>query len=51
MRKRQPRVSTEGEMPSYAVVDILRMENGLIAEHWDVIQQVPTETAGGASMF
>lgn len=43
--------SADGEMPSYAVVDIVRMEEGRIAEHWDVIQQVPPKTAGGNSMF
>nr|WP_272952952.1 nuclear transport factor 2 family protein [Mycolicibacter kumamotonensis] len=40
-----------GETPSYAVVDILRMEDGRIAEHWDVIQRVPEQPAGGNSMF
>jgi predicted SnoaL-like aldol condensation-catalyzing enzyme len=43
--------SADGAMPSYAVVDIVRMEGGRIAEHWDVIQQVPPTTAGGNSMF
>jgi predicted SnoaL-like aldol condensation-catalyzing enzyme len=43
--------AADGEMPSYAVVDILRMEDGRIAEHWDVIQQVPPQTASGNSMF
>jgi predicted SnoaL-like aldol condensation-catalyzing enzyme len=43
--------TADGEMPSYAVVDIVRMENGRIAEHWDVIQQVPPQTASGNSMF
>lgn len=27
--------------PGYAVVDILRIENGYVVEHWDVIQPVP----------
>jgi predicted SnoaL-like aldol condensation-catalyzing enzyme len=43
--------SADGGTPTYAVVDILRMEDGRIAEHWDVIQQVPAQTAGGNSMF
>lgn len=30
-----------------AVVDIFRVENGLIAEHWDVHQDIPTTTASG----
>lgn len=41
----------EAELPSYAVVDILRMQDGRLAEHWDVIQQVPRQTTGGNSMF
>jgi predicted SnoaL-like aldol condensation-catalyzing enzyme len=43
--------AADGEMPTYAVVDIVRMEDGRIAEHWDVIQQVPTQTADGNSML
>lgn len=35
----------------HAAVDILRMEDGRIAEHWDVIQPVRTPTAGGNSTF
>lgn len=36
-----------------AVVDIFRVENGQLAEHWDVLQnEVPSTAAvGGASMF
>ena len=30
--------------PGWAVIDIFRLENGLIAEHWDVMQDV---TEGG----
>jgi predicted SnoaL-like aldol condensation-catalyzing enzyme len=30
--------------PGWAVIDIFRLEDGLIAEHWDVMQDV---TAGG----
>jgi len=29
------------------VVDIYRIEDGLIAEHWDVHQDIPTTTASG----
>lgn len=34
-----------------AIVDIFRVENGKIVEHFDVIQQVPAKSANGNSMF
>ena len=34
-----------------AVVDLLRIENGMIAEHWDVIQAVPEKSANDHPMF
>lgn len=34
-----------------AVVDIFRVENGKIVEHFDVIQAVPEKTANGNTMF
>lgn len=34
-----------------AIVDIFRVENGKIVEHWDVIQEVPSKTASGNTMF
>jgi predicted SnoaL-like aldol condensation-catalyzing enzyme len=36
-----------------AIVDIYRMENGKVVEHWDVIQDVPEEakTKNGNGMF
>ncbi|GAC81322.1 Predicted SnoaL-like aldol condensation-catalyzing enzyme [Gordonia malaquae] len=34
-----------------AVVDIFRVADGKIVEHWDVIQDVPAESANGNSMF
>ncbi len=33
-----------------AVVDIFRIENGYLVEHWDVIQPIPEHTVGGTSM-
>ncbi len=37
--------------PGLAVIDIFRIENGLIAEHWDVLQDVPSESSNPNSMF
>ena len=34
-----------------AVVDLFRLENGMIVEHWDVIQAVPSESANDHPMF
>jgi predicted SnoaL-like aldol condensation-catalyzing enzyme len=33
------------------VVDIFRVEDGLIAEHWDVMQEEVLDTASGNPMF
>jgi predicted SnoaL-like aldol condensation-catalyzing enzyme len=37
--------------PGFAVVDIFRMVDGMIAEHWDVLQEVPTDPVNPNSMF
>ena len=37
--------------PETAIVDIFRVENGKIVEHWDVMQQVPEQMAHGNTMF
>jgi len=34
-----------------AVVDIFRLEHGKIVEHWDVVEEVPGESANDNSMF
>jgi predicted SnoaL-like aldol condensation-catalyzing enzyme len=40
-------------VPSWVVVDIVRMEGGLLAEHWDVIQDEAThaQSKSGNPMF
>jgi len=37
--------------PGIAVVDIFRCEGVKIAEHWDVLQDVPTDPVNSNSMF
>ena len=39
--------------PNWIVVDIVRMENGILAEHWDVIQDEATKetSVSGLPMF
>ncbi len=34
-----------------AVIDIFRIENGRIAEHWDAAQPVPADSANANGMF
>ena len=47
------RFSGLGMPANWIVVDIVRMENGLVAEHWDVIQDEVTreKSASGLPMF
>lgn len=34
-----------------AIVDIFRLEDGKVVEHWDVIQDVPAESVNDNTMF
>nr|WP_322780910.1 nuclear transport factor 2 family protein [Frankia sp. Cas4] len=43
-------VTTPGT-PGIAVFDIFRFQDGKLAEHWDVLQDVPATTANGNDMF
>jgi predicted SnoaL-like aldol condensation-catalyzing enzyme len=45
------RVRANPEDRGFAIVDILRLENGMIVEHWDVIQAVPEHAANAHPMF
>ena len=47
------RISGIGQPVNWVVADILRIENGLLAEHWDVIQDEATRESSksGRPMF
>src|SRR5215212_4471961 len=41
----------DNETSGQDVVDLFRLSNGKIVEHWDVYQDVPATTASGNSLF
>jgi predicted SnoaL-like aldol condensation-catalyzing enzyme len=47
------RFTNVGQRAAWIVADIVRLENGRLAEHWDVIQDEATEeqSKSGAPMF
>ena len=44
----QPKI---GDSPETVIVDIFRVENGKIAEHWDVMQPVPADAVNKRPMY
>ncbi|PFC87867.1 pyruvate kinase [Bacillus anthracis] len=42
---------TNSQDKGVAIVDIFRIKDGKIVEHWDVIQEIPSEAANNNTMF
>ncbi|AFQ12369.1 TPA: ester cyclase [Bacillus pacificus] len=42
---------TNSQDKGVAIVDIFRIKDGKIFEHWDVIQEIPNEAANNNTMF
>ncbi|PGW27747.1 nuclear transport factor 2 family protein [Bacillus cereus] len=42
---------TNSQDKGVAIVDIFRIKDGKIVEHWDVIQEIPNDTANNNTMF
>ncbi|MER5789194.1 nuclear transport factor 2 family protein [Streptomyces sp. NPDC001980] len=47
----QTHAGTSDTFSGIGLVDVFRVENHKIVEHWDTIQQVPATTANGHDMF
>lgn len=45
------RTPAYGNTPEMVFVDIFRVENGKIAEHWDVIQPVPADKSNPRTIY
>ncbi len=43
--------TTNPDSDKKAIMDIFRIEDGKIAEHWDVIQDIPKEVKNSNTMF
>lgn len=41
----------EHDEPGYAIVDIFRVEDGKLVEHWDVCQDMPESSENNSPMF
>lgn len=48
VQTRQPKM---GDNPEMVIVDIFRVANGKIAEHWDVMQPVPADAVNKRPMY